>query len=81
MLIPPVAPVGLYGRGGLRDNASVSTRVCENCGISDDELVCVRRVYLVPPSGDTPAPPTVVAEPEVWCFSCVSQYPCEIVDA
>jgi hypothetical protein len=46
----------------------------------DEELVLVRRVYVVPPSWDTPGSHTVLAEPELWCISCVSQYPCEIVD-
>ena len=55
--------------------------VCENCGTPVDELVVVRRVYLVPPSWDTPGTETVVAEPERWCVSCVSQYPCEVVSA
>src|SRR5262249_9339354 len=45
-----------------------------------DELVLVRRVYVVPPSWDTPGSQTVIAEPELWCISCISQYPCEIVD-
>ena len=54
--------------------------MCENCGIADDELVLVRRVYVVPPAWDSPGSQTVVAEPELWCISCISQYPCEIVD-
>ena len=49
--------------------------------MGDDELVLVRRIYVVPASWDTPGSQTVVAEPELWCISCVSQYPCEIVDA
>ena len=48
--------------------------------VPDDELVLVRRVYVVPPSWDTPGSHTVIAEPESWCISCISQYPCEIVD-
>ena len=62
------------------ENAEVTERVCENCGIPDDELVLVRRVYVVPPSWDTPGSQSVIAEPELWCVSCLSQYPCEIVD-
>jgi len=61
----------------MGDNAFVSARICENCAISDDELVLVRRVYVVPPSWDTPGSHTTVDEPELWCISCVSQYPCE----
>jgi hypothetical protein len=55
----------------------VTERACENCGIPDDELVLVRRVYVVPPSWDEPGAQTVLAEPELWCVSCVTQYPCE----
>ena len=53
----------------------MTDRVCENCGISDDELVLVRRIYVVPASWDTPGSETVVEEPESWCISCLSQYP------
>lgn len=56
------------------------TRNCDNCAIPDDDLVLVRRVYLVPPSWDTPGSRTVLAAPELWCVSCLSQYPCELVD-
>jgi hypothetical protein len=62
------------------ENARMTGRVCENCAMDDDELVSVRRVYVVPASWDTPGSQTVVAEPELWCISCISQYPCEIVD-
>jgi hypothetical protein len=75
------SPPGLYGTGAEGENAAVTERVCENCGIPDDELLTVRRFYVVPPSWDTPGSQTVIAEPELWCVSCVSQYPCEIVDA
>jgi hypothetical protein len=46
----------------------------------DLELVLVRRVYVVPASWEMPGSETVVAEPELWCISCVSQYPCEQVE-
>jgi hypothetical protein len=55
-------------------------KVCENCGVGDDRLILVRRVYVVPPSWDTPGSQTTLADPELWCVPCVSQYPCEIVD-
>ena len=70
--------------GPVDENApvpEVTDFVCENCGMPDDELVSVRRVYVVPPSWDTPGSETIVPEPELWCISCISQYPCEIVDA
>jgi hypothetical protein len=46
-------------------------RVCENCAFPDDELVLVRRVYIVPETWDQAASETVVPEPELWCVSCV----------
>ena len=55
----------------------MSDRACENCGFVDDELVLVRRVYVVPETWDTPGSATVVEEPELWCVSCCSQYPNE----
>jgi hypothetical protein len=58
----------------------VTERACENCGFVDPELVLVRRVYVVPESWDQPASETVVPEPELWCVSCVSQYPCDLVE-
>lgn len=54
-------------------------RVCESCGRDDDELLLVRRVYVVPEEWDRPASHRVVEPPELWCFSCASQYPCEPV--
>ena len=74
------ASAGLYGAPARGENARVTERACENCGIPDDELVLVRRIYVVPPSWDAPASQRVIAEPELWCVSCISQYPCEIVD-
>jgi len=53
---------------------------CENCARPDEQLVAVHRVYVVPPSWDTPGSQTVLTETELWCISCVSQYPCEIAD-
>ncbi len=72
--------MALYRPGRVGNNAPVTTRACENCAAPDDELLLVRRVYLVPPSWDSPGSRSVIAEPELWCVSCVSQYPCELVD-
>jgi hypothetical protein len=58
----------------------MTDRVCENCGFPDEELVLVRRVYVVPESWDQPGSTTVVPETELWCVSCVSQYPCELAE-
>lgn len=55
-------------------------RVCENCAREDDDLVLVRRVYVVPESWDTAESATTVVEPELWCFSCRSMYPHEVVE-
>jgi hypothetical protein len=55
-------------------------RACENCATPDDELVLVRRVYVTPERWDTAASERVVATPELWCISCVSQYPNDPVD-
>ena len=52
-------------------------RICENCAREDDDLIVVRRMYVVPESWDTPASSTTLEETELWCFSCRSQYPHE----
>ncbi len=59
----------------------MSERACENCGFEDDELVLVRRVYVVPETWDQAASETVVPEAELWCVSCCSQYPHDLVDS
>jgi hypothetical protein len=55
-------------------------RACENCAGDGDELMLVRRVYVVPESWDTPGSSSTVDEAELWCFSCRSQYPHEPAD-
>ena len=55
-------------------------RACENCGTPDDELVLVRRVYVTPQRWDTSSSEQVVETPELWCISCMSQYPHRVVD-
>ncbi len=57
----------------------MTDRACENCGFPDEELVLVRRVYVVPETWDQTASETVVEEPELWCVSCCSQYPHNVV--
>jgi hypothetical protein len=54
--------------------------VCENCAREDDELIAVRRIYVVPESWDTPASTTTVPDVELWCFACRSMYPHEVVE-
>ena len=53
----------------------MTERACENCGTPDDELLLVHRVYVQPETWDQAATETVVAEAELWCISCCSQYP------
>jgi hypothetical protein len=57
----------------------VAERACENCARDDDDLVSVHRVYVVPESWDTPGSTQRLDEVELWCFSCRSQYPHEVV--
>lgn len=55
-------------------------RVCENCSHPDEELALVRRVYVTPESWDTKAEIRVLDDTELWCGSCCSQYPHELVE-
>jgi hypothetical protein len=50
---------------------------CESCGGTDDDLLLVHRVYVVPESWDTPGSASVVDDTELWCFVCRSMYPHE----
>jgi hypothetical protein len=54
--------------------------VCENCAADDDELILVRRVYVTPERWDQPGSVQIVEPPELWCVSCVSQYPNQPVE-
>jgi 5-methylcytosine-specific restriction endonuclease McrA len=49
--------------------------LCENCGRPDTTLSSVHRVYVVPEAWDTPGSVTAMADVELWCWSCRSQYP------
>lgn len=53
-------------------------RACENCATPDDELVLVHRVYVTPETWDAPGREQVVDAGELWCVSCLSQYPHEV---
>jgi hypothetical protein len=55
-------------------------RVCENCAREDDDLVLVKRTYVVPETWDTPGSSTTAPEAELWCFSCRSVYPHEALE-
>lgn len=58
----------------------MTERACDNCAMPDDELMTVRRVYVTPESWDTPREERVQDEPELWCLSCASQYPHQVVE-
>jgi len=54
-------------------------RACESCGIPDEELVLVRRVYLDPDrAGEVER---IEEAAELWCLSCASQYPHQPADS
>ena len=63
-----------HGPGAWHDGFVSESPTCASCGIVDDELVLVRRVYLRPDEGRH-----VVEPPEAWCIPCATQYPCEPV--
>ena len=54
--------------------------VCQNCARTDDDLVTVKRVYVVPETWDQPASVTTTDDIELWCYSCRTQYPHEEAD-
>jgi hypothetical protein len=59
----------------------VTERVCENCARPDEELVLVRRVYVTPERWDHPETTArEVGDPELWCVSCVTQYPHVVIE-
>jgi hypothetical protein len=59
----------------------MTERVCENCAMPDEELVLVRRVYVTPETWDNPEVEIQeVDETELWCVSCMSQYPHVLAD-
>jgi hypothetical protein len=58
----------------------VTERACENCAFPDEELVLVRRIYLTPETWERSASHQVGEEAELWCVSCRSQYPHEVVE-
>ena len=50
-------------------------RACENCGFESDDLSMVRRMYVTPETWDAPGSQQVLDDTEMWCVSCVTQYP------
>jgi hypothetical protein len=65
---------------GTRDGARLVDRVCENCTFPDEELALVRRAYVTPESWDTKSEIRVLDDTELWCMSCRSQYPHQLVE-
>jgi hypothetical protein len=54
--------------------AGPAPATCESCGVGDEELSLVRRVYVTPESWDAEGK----VEPaglEWWCFVCRTHYP------
>ena len=78
--IPSRTPRRVGDRGPQPERTEEPSRACENCATPDDDLVLVRRVYVTPESWDTAASEQVVENPELWCISCLSQYPHDVVD-
>jgi len=70
---------GPASTGNDRGGVDGDPGVCGNCARDDDELVAVRRIYVVPESWDTAGSSTTMDEVELWCFSCRSMYPHEQV--
>jgi hypothetical protein len=58
---------------------------CDSCGLPTEELVPVRRVYVMPP-GPAAVPLDDRVEPrtsdavEHWCVACATQFPCEVAE-
>lgn len=51
------------------------TGTCESCGVDDEVLVEVHRLYVTPEAWDTPASTRRIDEIERWCFACRTHYP------
>lgn len=66
--------------GTFRVASAAMERVCESCAADDDDLVVVRRVYVVPETWDQAGSVTRTEAEELWCFSCRSMYPHEVAD-
>ncbi len=69
----------MYGPTLVSDDSG-SPGVCQNCARDDDDLVAVRRLYVVPETWDQPGSVTPATEVELWCFSCRTQYPHEGIE-
>jgi hypothetical protein len=57
----------------------MSTGTCDSCGRDDEDLAQVHRVYVTPEAWDTEEKAEVQPDVEVWCFSCRTHYPHEVI--
>jgi|GEM_PF-768638 hypothetical protein len=53
---------------------------CHSCGSTDEHIVAVHRMYVVPEDWDTKPAQSVQNDIEMWCFSCRTHYPHVQVD-
>lgn len=74
----------VVGRGGWTQGASgplafgrmpTAQATCESCGVPDDDLAAVHRVYVRPAAWDQEEKVDVLDDVERWCFPCRSMYP------
>jgi hypothetical protein len=59
----------------------VASVTCESCGAEESELTAVYRKYVTAATWDQEAGERVLPDIERWCFSCLTQYPHQPVDA
>ncbi|MFN0092965.1 MAG: hypothetical protein ACKVWR_22240 [Acidimicrobiales bacterium] len=52
---------------------------CESCGRDDEQLVAVRRVYVMQGDADGSEIVEIVEDPESWCEVCMVHYPHQLV--
>lgn len=54
---------------------------CDSCGDVVDDLVVVRRIYVTWDLDQRPSGEHLVADTEVWCAVCRTQYPHQVAGA
>jgi hypothetical protein len=52
---------------------------CESCGDQATDLTTVRRLYITPEDWDRERQVRPAADPEDWCFVCLTMYPHELL--
>lgn len=53
---------------------------CHSCGSTDEDVIAVHRMYVVPEDWDTKPEQSVQDDIEMWCFSCRTHYPHVLAD-